>query len=217
MMFPPTPQVTWCVTNGVSARQLLSLGGSWAVHLYVDGLSSTTTSQNLLANSRSPAGFWYPDESMVQRPPYPMFTDAATFGVDDWTAAVFQGSVYVVRRLSSSTMELSVVGLQPSSGDLNAASAPPPPSSQTLPGSGLVLVPYGAGLVLLALGATGSTVVYTSLSGTTWAPSWSELCSVGGSAAYLSGFGPESGAKPAVIWTQPLSGGSFAIAGAQLP
>ncbi len=66
-----------------------------------------------------------------------------------------------------------------------------------------------------SLGASAeSTVLYTAFDGNLWA--WGLLANVGNDAGYLSGFAPESGAKPAVIWTQP-AGGSYGIGGALLP
>jgi hypothetical protein len=37
------------------------------------------------------------------------------------------------------------------------------------------------------------------------------------STSFLSGFAPESGAKPAIIWTQPAGDAGYGIAGALLP
>ena len=90
------------------------------------------------------------------------------------------------------------------------------PQQPTLPASGLFLAPYGDGLVLMALGPNqGSTVVYTAFAGGSWS-AWAQLVDVNSPAAWLSGFTPATGAKPAVIWTAPATSG-YAIAGALLP
>src|SRR5262249_33130219 len=93
----------------------------------------------------------------------------------------------------------------------------PIPFEPTTPASGLALLPYGDGLVLLALDANaGSSIVYTSFDGSTWS-SWQTVVTLGTSGSWLSGYAPGRGARPAVIWTQAAPGASYAIAGALLP
>ena len=91
------------------------------------------------------------------------------------------------------------------------------PAEATLAASGLVLVPYGDGMVLLALSSpSGSTVRYTVYDGTGWS-TWATLFSDASTTrGFLAGYAPPSGAKPAIIWTQ-AQGGGYAIGAAQLP
>jgi hypothetical protein len=214
MMFPAVPKVLWCVPSYTEARQLLAVADV-AVHLYVDGTDQQTPTE-LFASLRSSAGQWTPVEAgSTPTPPLPVFSvPGETYDRDDWVGAVFGGNVHVVRRVSQSgTFEHRIV----STANTSVPGPSAIPAWPTTPATGLALLPYGDGLVLLALDANAaSNVVYAAFDGTTWS-SWQTLCNLGGaSGTWLSGYAPGSGAKPAVIWTQ-AAGASYAIAGALLP
>jgi hypothetical protein len=212
MMFPAVAHVLWCVPSFVNARQLLAVGDV-VVHLYVDGTDQQTPTE-LFASIRSPSGQWTPVEmGMTVTPPLAIFAvPSESFDRADWVGAVLGGNVHVVRRVSGTgAFEHRVVSTA------NTTSVGTPiPFVPTTAASGLALLPYADGLVLLALDANaGSSVLYTAFDGSSWS-SWQTLVTLGTSGSWLSGYAPGSGAKPAVIWTQ-AAGASYAIAGALLP
>jgi hypothetical protein len=212
-------QVLWCVPEGVRARQLLAFGDT-LVLLYVDGGSvlSTGGDTTVLMDLRpGSTGFWAPDEATTTvTPPLVFSNDTAGQDPNDWTAAVQGGAVHAVRR-SGSAFDHRVM-TTPRASSSAWSDGPAIPSWPTQAGSGLFLAPYGAGLILLALDASGSNLLYTAFDGGSWSP-WTTLAGTGtdgAGASYLSGFAPASGAKPAVIWTNPV-GSSYGIAGLELP
>jgi hypothetical protein len=206
-------KVLWCLNRTVCmARQLLALGDR-AVYLGANGEPPS----NVLADVRTSQGTWLPlepygqDAGAVQPPE--VFVDDIQMDRNDWTAAVFADAVHAVRRINKD-FEHRIMSIGPSGAVWSSGGGVPP--QPTPSGSGLVLAPYGDSLVLLALSSDGH-LVYTVYDPTssTWAP-WTPLCTVPAGASYLSGFAPESGAKPAVIWRQP-AGADYGIAGALLP
>jgi hypothetical protein len=166
-------------------------------------------------NVRSPGGAWSPDQAA----PSPVFAkdSVVPFDLDDWTAAVqYDKTVHAVRRLNTGVFEhrvMSTLGKWE-----NAPTGTPIPQMNTLPASGLVLVPYGDSMILLALSNDdGHSILYTTYDGTNWSATWSTLVPpTGVTRDFLAGYAPDSGAKPAVIWTE-TSSGNVAISGALLP
>jgi hypothetical protein len=210
MSFPATPKVLWCAAMPVTARELIAIGNV-AIHLSTDG-TDPATSKTLFASARTSTGQWNPsDSSSNPLMPNEVFADQAVFDTNDWAAAVYGGSVQVVRRITSTgNFEHATVD---STGAPSAGAVIP--SYPTAIGSGLVMAPYGDSLVLFTLDANaGSSVVYSVLNGSNWSP-WAAIVSIGTSGSWLSG-SAYSGGKPALIWTQP-AGSSYAIAGALLP
>jgi hypothetical protein len=217
MKFPMSPQVIWCVGSTVNARQIIPVGET-AVHLHADGAGNPPT--NILVEVRSAAGDWAPLEPSAGPPATPpsVFSSDQSFDLDDWTSVALGGQVHVVRRITgSNAFEYQVLTLTGSpTAPVTSIPGPGIPPKATLPASGLFLAPYGDGLVLVALGPNnGDVVLYTAFDGNLWSD-WAQVVAVGNSTSYLSGYAPDSGAKPAVIWTQP-AGSSFGIGGALLP
>lgn len=205
------PKVLWCVGDHILARQLLPLGDV-AIHVCVDGESGLAP-QTLYVNARTAAGQWNPSDTMGGPiKPNLAFPAPLTFGIDDWSAAVLNGQVHVVRRIAGSNgFEHAVVN---SAGVASPGGTVVP--TPTTAGSGLFLGAYGDGLVLAALDANAAgNVIYTAFDGKHWS-GWATLVTIGATGSYLAGFAPEGAGRPAVIWTQ-AAGTSYAIAGALLP
>jgi hypothetical protein len=214
MKFPSSPQVLWCVNDHVTARQLLALDDV-AIHVCADG-TDRDTPKNLLVNARSSTAVWTPNAAGTPTTPVSAFqaggtADDADFDVDDWSAAVSNGQVHVVRRRQTGSFDHAILD---AAGDTTAGYAIP--ATPTTLMSGLFLAPYGDGLVLFALDANAAThVLYTVLHGQTWS-AWKTLVSIGTSGGWLAGSAPGPNGKPAILWTE-ATGSSFAIAGALLP
>ncbi len=212
-----SPQVLWCVPGHVQARKLLQVG-DFVVLLYVDGgslMPNTGENTNVQMDFRqSSTGFWFPPEGGTKKTPPSVFATDFVFDLDDWAAVVLGGAVHAVRR-GPSTFEHRVM-TTPSTSSTAWRDGAPIPAQQTLGASGLFLAPYGPGLVLVAISSDGGSVLYTAFDGTAWSPSWETLSFTTGGANFLGGFAPESGPRPAVIWTQ-AAGESYAVAGFQLP
>lgn len=210
------PQVLWCVPGTINARQLLALG-STAILLYVDGGSAPGGGANLFMSTSQNIGNWSPAEPSSGPSVIPprVFPDspAKSFGFNDWTAALHNGSVHAVRRLSDDTFEHRIAGSALAWGPGGAI-----PTQPTLQTSGLFLTPYGNGLVLVALGSNGgSQILYTAYNASkvVWS-SWQTLTLDSAVRTYLAGFAPEGTVKPALLWTQQ-AGTGYAIGGLLLP
>ena len=217
-----SPTVLWC-TGRVAARQVLVLG-STAIVLYVDG--GNMTPPNVLMNTYNQTlGAWSPLAptgtcGSGYMPPLVFSTGAAAangLGLDDWTAAVFNGTVHAVRRFSDGSFEHRI--MDPTAFTWGAGAALPTPAQGSLQNSGLFLGAYGDDdLILLSIGGGGNNaILYTAYSHAlgTWS-SWLPLTFDAASAGYLSGHAPGSSVKPAILWTKPV-GSSYGIFGLQLP
>ena len=199
-------QVIWCVGSHVNARKLIPLGQT-LVAMYEDGQSDPTP-VNILTSIRQMDGTWLPLQNPAGSkvtPPSAFATDQ-TFGLDDWNAAPIGTTMHAVRRLGSFFDHTQL----PSGGVWSNGAAIPPKASDG--DSGLFLAPYGVGLVLVDIGsAPGSPLNYTVFNGTSWSD-WAELVPANHQRSYISGFAPEKGAKPAIIWVEDGN-----IRGALLP
>jgi hypothetical protein len=202
--------VLWCVQSHVNARQLLAVGDT-VIYLYEDG-EDDAAPMNVLMSVRRSDGVWLPiQQGKPAIPPPRVFSPDMAFGLNDWTGTVAKGQVHAVRRLGS-TFEHRMLPDPMGSW----TSGQPIPVQATRPDSGLFLAPYGDGLVLFALGQNnGDTVLYSAFDGTQWS-SWVTFTNQAADRNFLAGYAPDSGAKPAVIWTQ-TDGANFDIAGALLP
>jgi hypothetical protein len=214
-------QVLWCVGGFSEARQILAIGNV-AVHLGADTDAPSNVLTNLRPDVAPDAGttawlpkepYGQPDAGLVPLPA--VFQPTMTsFDRNDWTSAVWGGTAHAVRRAENGAFEhrvMSMVASGPSWQPGGGVS-----TLQTPQGSGLFLGPYADSLLLLAISDDGY-VEYAAYDDTgAWSP-WQKLCSVPPSTVYLSGFSPDLGAKPAIIWTQPAGDAGFAIAGALLP
>jgi hypothetical protein len=217
-------QVLWCIGSISLARQILVLGNV-AVHLAADGEPPANILTNLRPDVPPDAGVtaWLPVEPYGQADagtvPLPaVFATPSNFYFDrnDWTAAVRNGVAHAVLRTQNGTFEHRIMSMDASGPNWQPGGT----FSSTLstpPGSGLVLVPYADSLLLLAISSDGHIEysAYDDIS-TSWS-AWVELCMVPSSANYLSGFAPESGPKPAIIWTEAAGDAGYGIAGALLP
>lgn len=205
-----TEQVLWCVGSHVNARQLLAFGDT-VVHLYEDG-GGDPNPVNILTSVRQSNGVWLPVQTGANAitPPRVFFTDQS-FGLDDWAATIAGGKVHAVRRLKNAFEHQS---LSDASGGWSAAGAIP--AEATLGNSGLFLAPYGSGLILVALSDdAGSKIRYTAFDGALWS-AWATLSKNTASRNFIGGFAPESGPKPAVIWSQ-TNGANSDIAALLIP
>jgi hypothetical protein len=208
-----SPTVLWCVPGVLGSHQLLTVGSD-AILLFDDGGSAPPG--NVLVGTYQ-NGAWSPaqpnvDDAAAAMIPPSAFASGASIGFDDWTGAVQNGAVHVVRRTDSGfdhAILPSVGGAWMPGGSIEPLS--------TLPDSGLFLAPYGDGLILVALSPDdGSQLVYTYYDGSTWSM-WSFLTQPSSDQRnYVSGYAPASGAKPAVIWTV-TEGQSYGIGGLLLP
>jgi hypothetical protein len=211
--------VLWCVGSFSEAHQLLALEDGVAIHLGADN----DPPGNVFANVRNGSRTWLPVEpsgmdSGAVQPPYVFSTGTAFGDRNDWTGCVWQQGVRAVHRSLDGSFEHRKMTMDQDAGSTWDPGGGIPSNPATLPGAGLVLLPYHDSLLLLALSA--GHVLYADIA--SLSPTWATLCDVPSQSFYLSGFAPASGAQPAVIWTQPdgfgADGGSnFAIAGALLP
>jgi hypothetical protein len=199
-------QVIWCVGSHVNARKLIPLGQT-LVTMYEDG-ESDPDPVNLLASIRQMDGTWLPLENPAGskvKPPTAFSTDQ-NFGLNDWNAAPIGTTVHAVRRLGGFFEHTSL----PSGGSWTLGAALQPAGTDA--DSGLFLAPYGAGLVLVAIGSSpGSPIVYSAFDGSTWS-GWATLVPAGSQRTWISGYAPPGATRPAIIWME-----NGYITGALLP
>jgi hypothetical protein len=216
-----TELVLWCVGAFSQAHLLLAGPDGTAIHMGPDW----DPPYNVYASVRTSGGTWLPREpygmdSGAVAPPFVFSTTGnAKFGDrNDWTGAVWTDGVHAVHRISDGSFEHLIMTMDADAGSTWNPGNGIASNTATLPGAGLVLLPYHGSLLLLTLSDT--QVLYADIGSVS--PTWAPLCTVPSGSFYLSGFAPESGAQPAVIWTQPggtgADGGStFGIGGALLP
>lgn len=207
--------VQWCVPNTVNARQLLA-DGETVYELYVDGADGANP-VDILMNVRFPDGTWLPlpiPGTTVR--PYDAFPEVPARGMDlgDWMAALVGGEVHVVRRLRATSESYEHAIFSPTTRTWRTGA--PIPAQPAAVGSGLFLAPYGDGLILAVIDATGDGVIrYSYWDGAAWS-AWHPLIANPGVRTSIGGAVPDDGTPPALVWMQGTPG-AYSIVGAALP
>ncbi len=191
-------EVIWCVNDRVNARQLV-VDGETLIELFEDGAEAPDP-VNVLMTIRQPAGSWLPDETTYTVPPSVFATDT-TFAASDWMAVAQGRQLHAVRRVGAAgAYEHRILDLdQPTSWTTGQ-----PIDDDASSGPGLLLEPYGTGILALAIGP-GGAIDYTFYAGTAWS-AWTALSSV------ATGRTGIAGTPGAVWWTEGTR-----LVGARLP
>lgn len=200
-----TREVRWCVPVYVNARKLIA-DGDTVYELFEDGTQNTLP-VNILYNIRRPDGTWLPDETVYTTPPSVFASNNNSFQLNDWAVARLGNQLHAIRRTSGAVFEHRSFVL----GSEGAWSTLAPPAQRAAnDGTGLVLVPYGTGL--LAAQTSGTAIDYAFFDGIAWSP-WTPAVTATAS-RIAAGSGGASG-RPALIWETP--GTQTTIAGVLLP
>ncbi|MBV8755969.1 MAG: hypothetical protein JO257_01760 [Deltaproteobacteria bacterium] len=202
-------KVVWCVGVRSNARRLLSDGET--LYDLFDDAQMDPQPDNLFFNVRRPDGAWLPDETTYTVPPRVFATDTA-FQLEDWDAMIVGRTLHAIRRLPNDAFEHATYDLD-AGGPWTMAAAPV--NRGITPSSGVVLEPYGVGMLAVIISG-GSSLQYAYFDGTAWTP-WHDLG--GGAAANrfaISG-GAAAGVRPAIMWTEQTGTNAFELAGVQLP
>jgi hypothetical protein len=200
-------QVLWCPNSQINSRFLAS-DGDTVYYLYEDGAVEPQP-VNVLYNIRR-AGVWSPDETVKTTPPA-VFTSDDSFALEDWTALVHDRTLLVMRRLANGTTEVRYLDLDTSTAFTGSTQLL---TADTKRGSGIVMQPYGAGVIALELvadtsGTNFSPLEYAFWNGLAWS-GWHPLIGPEATRDSISGVAGGAGGRPAVVWAE--GGGIMGVA-----
>ena len=200
-------QVLWCPNSRINSRFLAS-DGDTIYYFYEDGAVDPEP-VNVLYDIRR-AGVWSPDETVKTTPPA-VFPLDQSFALEDWTALVKDRTLLVMRRLPGGLTEVRYLDLDAPSAFIDVTTMF---ANGGKVGSGVVMQPYGTGVIALELEASTTPSDYNRLeygfwNGVAWS-GWHPLIGPEATRDSIAGIAGGAYGRPAVVWAE--GGGIVGVA-----
>ncbi len=199
--------VLWCSNNRINSRWLAS-DGDTLFYLYEDGAQDSQP-VNILFDVRR-AGVWVPDETTIKTTPPAAFSSDVSFPLVDWTALVHDRTLLAMRRLPTGLTEVRYLDLDAPTAFTGSTQLF---TNDAKGGSGIVMVPYGTGVVAVELTSNPannfSALEYCFWDGSSWT-AWHPLIAVDAVRDAIAGVAGGVDGRPAITWAE--NGGIMGVA-----